>query len=84
LHRLLLVNEAAIIALWPLAVLSPATMYAQIYAQRGDRRIALEWLEKALRLRDPGFRRLKTDPLMDPLRGEPRVQEIEQQLKFPG
>jgi TolB-like protein len=60
-----------------------AYQYAQIYAQRGDRRLALEWLEKALRLRDPGFRRLRTDPLMDPLRGEQRFQAIEQELKFP-
>jgi TolB-like protein len=60
-----------------------AYQYAQIQAQRGDRRLALEWLDKALRLRDPGFRRLKTDPLMDPLRGEPRFQAIERELKFP-
>jgi hypothetical protein len=26
---------------------------------------------------------LKTDPLMDPLRNEPRFQAIERQLKFP-
>jgi TolB-like protein len=60
-----------------------AYQYAQIYAQRGDRRLALEWLDKALRLRDPGFRRLKTDPLMDPLRGDPRFQTIQQGLNFP-
>jgi hypothetical protein len=26
---------------------------------------------------------LKTDPLMDPLRNEPRFQAIERELKFP-
>jgi hypothetical protein len=26
---------------------------------------------------------LKTDPLMDPLRNEPRFQAIKRQLKFP-
>jgi len=62
---------------------SVAYQYAQIYAQRGERDKALEWLEKAFRLRDPGFRRLKTDPLMDPLRKEPRFQAIERELKFP-
>jgi hypothetical protein len=36
-----------------------------------------------MRLRDPGFRRLKTDPLMDPLREEPRFLAIEKALKFP-
>ena len=60
-----------------------AYQFAQIYAQRGDRVRALEWLDTALRLRDSGFRRLKTDPLLDPLRKEPRFQAIERELKFP-
>jgi tetratricopeptide (TPR) repeat protein len=60
-----------------------AYQYAQIHAQRGDRDKALQWLETGLRLRDAGFRRLKTDPLMDPLRKEPRFQAIEKALKFP-
>jgi serine/threonine-protein kinase len=60
-----------------------AYQYAEIYAQRGDRDRALQWLETALRLRDPGFRRLKTDPLMDPLRNEPRFQAVMGELKFP-
>jgi TolB-like protein len=60
-----------------------AYQYSQIYAQRGDRDRALEWLDVALRLRDPGFRRLKSDPLLDPLRREPRFQAIERTLKFP-
>jgi hypothetical protein len=54
-----------------------------VYAQWGDRAQALEWLETALRLRDPGLEMLKTDPLLDPLRQEPRFQAIERQLKFP-
>jgi hypothetical protein len=36
-----------------------------------------------VRLRDPGLEFLKTDPLMDPLRQEPRFQAIERELKFP-
>ena len=32
---------------------------------------------------DPGLVLLETDPLMDPLRNEPRFQAIERQLKFP-
>ena len=51
-----------------------AYQYATIYAQWGNRAKALEWLETALRLRDPGLVFLKTDPLMDPLRKEPRFQ----------
>jgi hypothetical protein len=36
-----------------------------------------------MRLRDPGLGWLKMDPLLDPLRENPRFQAIEQQLKFP-
>jgi TolB-like protein/DNA-binding winged helix-turn-helix (wHTH) protein/Flp pilus assembly protein TadD len=57
--------------------------YATIYAQWGDRAKALEWLSTAMRLRDPGLVLLKTDPLMDPLRNEPRFRAIERQLNFP-
>ena len=60
-----------------------AYQYATIYAQWGNRAKALEWLETALRLRDPGLENLKTDPLMDPLRKEPRFQAMMRELKFP-
>src|SRR5262249_32759236 len=61
-----------------------ALQYAEIYAQWGDRVKALDWLDTAMRLRDPGLEFLKTDPLVDPLRGEPRFQAILRELKFPG
>jgi TolB-like protein/DNA-binding winged helix-turn-helix (wHTH) protein/Flp pilus assembly protein TadD len=60
-----------------------AYSYATIYAQWGDTPKALGWLETALRLRDPGLVSLKTDPLLDPLRQEPRFKAIERELKFP-
>jgi TolB-like protein len=60
-----------------------AYQYSTIYAQWGNRAKALEWLDTAMRLRDPGLLNLKTDPLMDPLRKEPRFQSTERQLKFP-
>jgi tetratricopeptide (TPR) repeat protein len=60
-----------------------AYQYATIYAQRGNGLKALEWLETALRLRDPGLTSLKTDPLMDPLRQEPRFQAVMRELRFP-
>jgi len=60
-----------------------AYQYATIYAQWGNREKALEWLETAWRLRDPGQEFLKTDPLLEPLRKEPRFQAIERELKFP-
>jgi TolB-like protein/Flp pilus assembly protein TadD len=57
--------------------------YAEIYAQWGSRSKALEWLETAMRSRDAGLVYLKTDPLLDPLRNEPRFQVILRELKFP-
>jgi TolB-like protein len=60
-----------------------AYLYADIYAQWGDNSEALTWLETALRLRDPGLAWLKADPLLDPLRKEPRYIAIERALRFP-
>jgi hypothetical protein len=57
--------------------------YTKIYAQWGKTPEALDWLETSLRLRDPGLIALKTEPLLDPLRKEPRFQAIEKALKLP-
>jgi len=57
--------------------------YACIYAQWGNTSKALEWLETALRSRDPGLEELKVDSFLDPLRNEPRFQAVERALKFP-
>jgi TolB-like protein len=57
--------------------------YAVIYAQREEPLRALEWLDTAVRLRNSRLALLKTDPLMDPLRKEPRFKTIERELKFP-
>jgi tetratricopeptide (TPR) repeat protein len=62
---------------------APAYQYAEIYGQWGNRAKALEWLEKALQVRDPGLAMLKVDPFLDPLRKEPRFQAIMRELKFP-
>jgi TolB-like protein len=57
--------------------------YATIYAQWGNTPKALEWLETALQLRDPQLMYLKAEPLLDPLRKEPRFKAIEKALNFP-
>jgi TolB-like protein/Flp pilus assembly protein TadD len=57
--------------------------YATIYTQWGDTPKAYEWLETALQLRDPQLIFLKIDPLLDPLRKEPRFQAVMRELKFP-
>jgi tetratricopeptide (TPR) repeat protein len=60
-----------------------AFQYAAIYAQWGNIPKALEWLDNALQLRDEGLVDMKVEPLLDPLRKEPRFQAIERELKFP-
>jgi tetratricopeptide (TPR) repeat protein len=61
----------------------PAVFYAMVYARRGDTARALEWLDTAMRHRDPYLIRVKVNPGLDPLRKEPRFQAIERELKFP-
>ena len=60
-----------------------AYQYAEMYTQWGNTPRALDWLQTAVRLHDKGVRWLKKDPLMDPVRKEPRFQVIERELKFP-
>ena len=57
--------------------------YAEIFAQWGNIPKALEWLDTAYRLPDPGLGTLRADELVDPLRKEPRFREIERKLSFP-
>jgi hypothetical protein len=54
-----------------------------IYAQWGDTARALDWLETAMRHRDPYLIRVRRNHNFDPLRNEPRFQAIERELKFP-
>jgi TolB-like protein len=62
-----------------------ATAYqlGEIYAQWGDSAQALSWLQTARKLRDPGLTGLKTDPLLDPLRGQKDFQVLLAELAFP-
>jgi tetratricopeptide (TPR) repeat protein len=75
--------EAALAKLRAVAGNRWAYECAAIYAQWGKTSQALESLESAWRLRVPELPWLKTEPLMDPLRQEPRFRAIEQALKFP-
>jgi TolB-like protein len=56
---------------------------AEIYAQWNDPAESLRWLDVAVRLHDSGLLLLKVDPLLDPVRKQPRFQAIERELKFP-
>jgi TolB-like protein/Flp pilus assembly protein TadD len=63
--------------------LDDSVQYVVLYAQWGQTAKALSFLEAALRSRHVALVYLKTFPLFDPLRKEPRFQAIERELKFP-
>ena len=49
-----------------------AYQIAEVYAYRGEKDRAFEWLERARRQRDPGLPSLRKDPLLTNLHGDPR------------
>ena len=57
--------------------------YAQIYADLGDKDRAIAALEHAWSVRDPGLFNVRVDPLLDPLRSDPRFQAIVRRMNFP-
>jgi len=50
--------------------------FAQIYAQWGNTEKALEWLQTALDVRDPGIVQAGDDRLLAPLKGNPEFDRI--------
>ncbi len=55
---------------------------ANIYAALGDKEKAFAELEKAFAERDFSLHRLKVDPLMNPLRDDPRFQDLLRRIGF--
>jgi tetratricopeptide (TPR) repeat protein len=49
-----------------------AYQIAEVYAYRGEKDRAFEWLERARRQRDPGLGTLRSDPVLANLHGDPR------------
>ena len=61
----------------------PSTCFALIHLGLGERERALDWLERACDQRDIPLVSLKTHPLYDELRDEPRFQAVLQRMRFP-
>ena len=57
--------------------------YAQIRAQLGEPDLAFAALDKAVEVKDPGLINLQKDPVMDPIRPDPRFAALLKRLKFP-
>jgi TolB-like protein/Tfp pilus assembly protein PilF/predicted Ser/Thr protein kinase len=56
---------------------------ALIYAGLGEKDRAFEWLERAYKVHDKGMCFLKVDPPLDPLRPDPRFQDLLRRMNFP-
>ena len=57
--------------------------YAEVYAQQHRLDDAIRELEQAWSKRDPGLTFLQVDLMLDPLRNDPRFQDIVNRLDFP-
>jgi TolB-like protein/Tfp pilus assembly protein PilF len=60
-----------------------AFLYAEIYAQWGDKPAAMHWLGQAEQLHDAALVELRVDPFLDPIRNEPQWKAIAGRLNFP-
>jgi TolB-like protein/Flp pilus assembly protein TadD len=56
---------------------------ALIYAALGEKDEAFAWLEKSFEAHDKGLTFLKIDPCLDPLRSDPRFQDLIRRVGFP-
>jgi Tfp pilus assembly protein PilF len=56
---------------------------ALIHAGLGERDEAFKWLETAYEERDKGMAYLRVDPALDPLRSDPRFQDLVRRMNFP-
>jgi TolB-like protein/DNA-binding winged helix-turn-helix (wHTH) protein/Flp pilus assembly protein TadD len=56
---------------------------ALVYAGLGEKDRAMEWLEKAYRNRDHDMAYCKVWPQFDPLRSDPRFQDLLRRMNFP-
>ena len=56
---------------------------AWVYTGLGEKDQALEWLQRAYREHSGNMWGLKVDPLLDPLRSDPRFQDLLRRMNFP-
>jgi TolB-like protein/DNA-binding winged helix-turn-helix (wHTH) protein/Tfp pilus assembly protein PilF len=60
-----------------------AYQIAQVYAFREESDKSFEWLERAYKQRDAGLAGIKTDPLFNNLRHDPRYTELLEKMHLP-
>jgi eukaryotic-like serine/threonine-protein kinase len=60
-----------------------AYSFTIIYAGLSEKEQALQWLERSYQDREPKLTRLKVDPLLDPLRSDPRFADLVRRVGLP-
>jgi serine/threonine protein kinase/Tfp pilus assembly protein PilF len=78
----ILSHAAIMLAAKSRKILALPTDVADLYLAAGDLEHAMEWLERAFEERDPNTPYL-IFPQYDPLRSDPRFQELRQRMKLP-
>jgi serine/threonine protein kinase/TolB-like protein len=58
-------------------------LIAELYSDIGDKDHAFEWLEIAYQVRSAGLLYVRTDPILDSLRSDPRYAELVRKVGFP-
>jgi hypothetical protein len=56
---------------------------SQQYIYAGDHEETMDWLERAFEARDPGLPYAGISPLYDPLRSDPRFQDLLRRMNLP-
>jgi hypothetical protein len=57
--------------------------YSEVYAQLREKDRAFAELSAAVAALDPGLSGLRVNPFFDPIRGDPRYDQLVRELKFP-
>lgn len=60
-----------------------AAYFSLVYIGLGDKDKAMVWMERAFVERSPLLVRLKVDPIVDPLRGDPRFEDLVRRVGLP-
>ncbi len=76
-------SQAALDALIASSAGSDAYQIAEVYAWRGEKDLAFEWLQRAYRQEDGGLAFTKMDLQLDSLRSDPRYAAFLKKLNFP-
>ena len=61
----------------------PPYLFGAIHVALGENELGLVWLEEAYTRRDPYLVHLKRDASLDPLRTDPRFQDLLRRMSFP-